>query len=95
MQRHPIGLRFLCGFDEASASFTRMFDHRGDRIGAMQVDEPLEVVRGAKTADAVLATAMAIGKKIGKVAVVAGVSGEVAPPGPSTLMTIGAPAFGE
>ena len=33
----------------------------------------LEVVRGAKTADDVLATAMAIGKKIGKVAVVAGV----------------------
>jgi 3-hydroxyacyl-CoA dehydrogenase len=33
----------------------------------------LEVVRGAKTADDALATAMAIGKKIGKVAVVAGV----------------------
>ena len=33
----------------------------------------LEVVRGAKTADDVLTTAMAIGKKIGKVAVVAGV----------------------
>ena len=33
----------------------------------------LEVVRGDKTADDVLATAMAIGKKIGKVAVVAGV----------------------
>ncbi|MBS0314831.1 MAG: enoyl-CoA hydratase/isomerase family protein [Proteobacteria bacterium] len=33
----------------------------------------LEVVRGAKTADDVLATAMAIAKKIGKVAVVAGV----------------------
>ncbi len=33
----------------------------------------LEVVRGEKTADDVLATAMAIGKKIGKVAVVAGV----------------------
>jgi 3-hydroxyacyl-CoA dehydrogenase len=33
----------------------------------------LEVVRGAKTAPDVLATAMAIGKKIGKVAVVAGV----------------------
>jgi 3-hydroxyacyl-CoA dehydrogenase len=33
----------------------------------------LEVVRGAKTAPDVLATAMAIGKKIGKVAVVSGV----------------------
>jgi 3-hydroxyacyl-CoA dehydrogenase len=33
----------------------------------------LEVVRGEKTADDVLATVMAIGKKIGKVAVVAGV----------------------
>lgn len=33
----------------------------------------LEVVRGDKTADDVLATAMVIGKKIGKVAVVAGV----------------------
>ncbi len=33
----------------------------------------LEVVRGDKTAEDVLATAMAIGKKIGKVAVVAGV----------------------
>ncbi len=33
----------------------------------------LEVVRGDKTADDVLATAMAVGKKIGKVAVVAGV----------------------
>jgi 3-hydroxyacyl-CoA dehydrogenase len=33
----------------------------------------LEVVRGEKTADDVLATAMAFGKKIGKVAVVAGV----------------------
>ena len=33
----------------------------------------LEVVRGAKTADDALATAMAIGKKIGKVAVVSGV----------------------
>ena len=33
----------------------------------------LEVVRGEKTADDALATAMAIGKKIGKVAVVAGV----------------------
>ncbi|UNK80177.1 3-hydroxyacyl-CoA dehydrogenase NAD-binding domain-containing protein [Sphingopyxis granuli] len=33
----------------------------------------LEVVRGDKTTDDVLATAMAIGKKIGKVAVVAGV----------------------
>ncbi|WP_374542948.1 3-hydroxyacyl-CoA dehydrogenase NAD-binding domain-containing protein [Sphingorhabdus sp.] len=33
----------------------------------------LEVVRGDKTADDVLATAMAIGKKIGKIAVVAGV----------------------
>lgn len=33
----------------------------------------LEVVRGARTAPDVLATAMAIGKKIGKVAVVAGV----------------------
>ena len=33
----------------------------------------LEVVRGEKAADDVLATAMAVGKKIGKVAVVAGV----------------------
>ncbi|MBV7257295.1 enoyl-CoA hydratase/isomerase family protein [Pacificimonas sp. WHA3] len=33
----------------------------------------LEVVRGAKTSDAVLATVMALSKKIGKVAVVAGV----------------------
>jgi 3-hydroxyacyl-CoA dehydrogenase len=33
----------------------------------------LEVVRGKKTADDVLATAMSVGKKIGKVAVVAGV----------------------
>ncbi len=33
----------------------------------------LEVVRGEKTADDVLSTAMAVGKKIGKVAVVAGV----------------------
>ena len=51
---------------------------RGDVVGMhffspANVMKLLEVVRGDKTADDVLATAMATGKKIGKVAVVAGV----------------------
>jgi 3-hydroxyacyl-CoA dehydrogenase len=55
------------------------FTHRPQDVIGMHFFSPanvmrlLEVVRGAKTANDVLATALAVGKKIGKVAVVAGV----------------------
>ena len=60
--------------DEIAASTSRPQDVVGMHFfSPANVMKLLEVVRGAKTADDVLATAMAIGKKIGKVAVVAGV----------------------
>jgi 3-hydroxyacyl-CoA dehydrogenase len=60
--------------DEIAAATTRPQDVVGMHFfSPANVMKLLEVVRGAKTADDVLATAMAIGKKIGKVAVVAGV----------------------
>jgi 3-hydroxyacyl-CoA dehydrogenase len=60
--------------DEIAASTSRPQDVLGMHFfSPANVMKLLEVVRGAKTADDVLATAMAIGKKIGKVAVVAGV----------------------
>ncbi len=60
--------------DEIAASTTRPQDVVGMHFfSPANVMKLLEVVRGEKTADDVLATAMAIGKKIGKVAVVAGV----------------------
>jgi 3-hydroxyacyl-CoA dehydrogenase len=60
--------------DEIAASTSRPLDVVGMHFfSPANVMKLLEVVRGAKTADDVLATAMAIGKKIGKVAVVAGV----------------------
>ena len=60
--------------DEIAASTSRPRDVLGMHFfSPANVMKLLEVVRGAKTADDVLATAMAIGKKIGKVAVVAGV----------------------
>ncbi len=60
--------------DEIAASTTRPQDVVGMHFfSPANVMKLLEVVRGAKTADDVLATAMAIGKTIGKVAVVAGV----------------------
>jgi 3-hydroxyacyl-CoA dehydrogenase len=57
------------------AAFTRQPRGRGRPalLQPGQRDELLEVVRGAATAPDVLATAMALGKKIGKVAVVSGV----------------------
>jgi 3-hydroxyacyl-CoA dehydrogenase len=60
--------------DEIAASTSRPQDVVGMHFfSPANVMKLLEVVRGAKTADDVLASAMAIGKKIGKVAVVAGV----------------------
>ncbi|CAN1487744.1 multifunctional fatty acid oxidation complex subunit alpha [Sphingomonadaceae bacterium] len=60
--------------DEIAASTSRPQDVVGMHFfSPANVMKLLEVVRGEKTADDVLATAMAIGKKIGKVAVVAGV----------------------
>ncbi|MEQ1538064.1 MAG: 3-hydroxyacyl-CoA dehydrogenase NAD-binding domain-containing protein [Sphingorhabdus sp.] len=60
--------------DEIAAATSRPQDVVGMHFfSPANVMKLLEVVRGAKTADDVLATAMAVGKKIGKVAVVAGV----------------------
>jgi 3-hydroxyacyl-CoA dehydrogenase len=60
--------------DEIAASTSRPQDVVGMHFfSPANVMKLLEVVRGERTADDVLATAMAIGKKIGKVAVVAGV----------------------
>jgi 3-hydroxyacyl-CoA dehydrogenase len=60
--------------DEIAASTARPQDVVGMHFfSPANVMKLLEVVRGEKTAPDVLATAMAIGKKIGKVAVVAGV----------------------
>ncbi len=60
--------------DEIAASTARPQDVLGMHFfSPANVMKLLEVVRGEKTAPDVLATAMAIGKKIGKVAVVAGV----------------------
>ncbi|MBL0924884.1 MAG: enoyl-CoA hydratase/isomerase family protein [Sphingomonadaceae bacterium] len=60
--------------DEIAASTSRPQDVVGMHFfSPANVMKLLEVVRGEKTADDVLATAMAVGKKIGKVAVVAGV----------------------
>lgn len=60
--------------DEIAASTSRPQDVVGMHFfSPANVMKLLEVVRGEKTADDVLATAMATGKKIGKVAVVAGV----------------------
>ena len=60
--------------DEIAASTSRPQDLVGMHFfSPANVMKLLEVVRGDKTAPDVLATAMAIGKKIGKVAVVAGV----------------------
>jgi 3-hydroxyacyl-CoA dehydrogenase len=60
--------------DEIAASTSRPQDVLGMHFfSPANVMKLLEVVRGAKTADDVLATAMALSKKIKKVAVVAGV----------------------
>jgi 3-hydroxyacyl-CoA dehydrogenase len=60
--------------DEIAASTSRPQDVVGLHFfSPANVMKLLEVVRGAKTADDVLVTAMALAKKIGKVAVVAGV----------------------
>lgn len=60
--------------DEIAASTSRPQDVVGMHFfSPANVMKLLEVVRGEKTAPEVLATAMAVGKKIGKVAVVAGV----------------------
>lgn len=60
--------------DEIAAATARPQDVLGMHFfSPANVMKLLEVVRGDKTAPDVLATAMAIGKKIGKVAVVAGV----------------------
>lgn len=60
--------------NEIAASTSRPQDVVGMHFfSPANVMKLLEVVRGEKTADDVLATAMAVGKKIGKVAVVAGV----------------------
>jgi 3-hydroxyacyl-CoA dehydrogenase len=60
--------------DEIAAATARPQDVLGMHFfSPANVMKLLEVVRGAKTADDALATAMAIGKKIGKVAVVSGV----------------------
>ena len=60
--------------NEIGASTNRPGDVLGMHFfSPANVMKLLEVVRGDKTADDVLATAMAIGKKVGKVAVVAGV----------------------
>ncbi len=60
--------------DEIAAATSRPQDVVGMHFfSPANVMKLLEVVRGAKTADDVLSTAMATGKRIGKVAVVAGV----------------------
>ncbi|MET0308120.1 MAG: 3-hydroxyacyl-CoA dehydrogenase NAD-binding domain-containing protein [Sphingomonas sp.] len=60
--------------DEIAASTSRPQDVVGLHFfSPANIMKLLEIVRGAKTADDVLATAMAISKKIRKVAVVAGV----------------------
>ena len=60
--------------DEIAASTSRPQDVLGMHFfSPANVMKLLEVVRGEKTDPQVLATAMAVGKKIGKVAVVAGV----------------------
>jgi 3-hydroxyacyl-CoA dehydrogenase len=60
--------------DEIAASTSRPQDVLGMHFfSPANVMKLLEVVRGAMTADDALATAMAVGKRIGKVAVVAGV----------------------
>ena len=60
--------------DEIASATSRPHDVLGMHFfSPANVMKLLEVVRGEKTADDALATAMAIGKKIGKVAVVAGV----------------------
>jgi 3-hydroxyacyl-CoA dehydrogenase len=60
--------------DEIAASTSRPQDVLGLHFfSPANIMKLLEIVRGAKTADDVLATAMAISKKIKKVAVVAGV----------------------
>ena len=60
--------------DEIAASTSRPQDVLGMHFfSPANVMKLLEVVRGEKTAPDVLATAMSVGKKIGKVAVVAGV----------------------
>lgn len=60
--------------DEIAASTSRPQDVVGMHFfSPANVMKLLEVIRGEKTAPEVLATAMAVGKKIGKVAVVAGV----------------------
>jgi 3-hydroxyacyl-CoA dehydrogenase len=60
--------------NEIAASTSRPQDVLGMHFfSPANVMKLLEVVRGDKTADDVLATAMAVAKKIGKVAVVAGV----------------------
>jgi 3-hydroxyacyl-CoA dehydrogenase len=60
--------------DEIAAATSRPQDVLGMHFfSPANVMKLLEVVRGAKTAPDVLATAMAVGKTIGKVAVVAGV----------------------
>jgi 3-hydroxyacyl-CoA dehydrogenase len=60
--------------DEIAAATSRPSDVLGMHFfSPANVMKLLEVVRGEKTADDALATAMAIGKRIGKVAVVAGV----------------------
>jgi 3-hydroxyacyl-CoA dehydrogenase len=60
--------------DEIASATSRPQDVLGMHFfSPANVMRLLEVVRGAETADDALATAMAIGKKIGKVAVVSGV----------------------
>jgi 3-hydroxyacyl-CoA dehydrogenase len=60
--------------DEIASATSRPTDVLGMHFfSPANVMKLLEVVRGAKTADDVLATAMTVGKKIGKVAVVSGV----------------------
>src|SRR3546814_8753120 len=73
--------------NEIAASTSRPGDVLGMHFfSPANVMKLLEVVRGDKTADDVLATAMAIGTKIGKVAVVAGVRSEEPPSEPQTLI---------
>ena len=60
--------------DEIASATSRPQDVLGMHFfSPANVMKLLEVVRGAKTADDALATAMAVGKRIGKIAVVSGV----------------------
>lgn len=60
--------------DEIAASTSRPEDVIGLHFfSPANIMKLLEIVRGAKTSDSVLATSMALSKKIGKVAVVSGV----------------------